>query len=248
MSKSYSNILEKLVDNRTESLWNNLNDKMNISINIGDYPSFGNYCQNSEAIIEIPRDQTGNIGGFTHELLHIFLWTKEVYFGAGLRMLVREDPILRIFMSEGLTEHISNCLSHIKMYPLFLNLGFSPEQFISDFHVCKFRNQDALWLKDNFLKKPLFGKQYYFANAIDQYIGRYIAVKGCPNGNYDYSIVLSFIKELDSSLFHILEELLCQWNEYDYNDNDPITGGYHDLQYNFIINMREWSSLRLIKK
>ena len=60
---------------------------------------------------------------FTHELLHIYLRSKGVFIGARLKRKLQSSKTLSIIYSEPLLEHLGNCLDHIKMLPIYLELG-----------------------------------------------------------------------------------------------------------------------------
>src|SRR5690606_16920024 len=97
---------------------------------------------------------------------------KELYFGSSLENLIRGNEILNRILSDNLIEHFGNCIDHIKMLPIYLELGFDKKKFINDYDINKCTKAEIKQLKENFR----CGRSYY-GKAVDFYIGKYIAVK-----------------------------------------------------------------------
>jgi hypothetical protein len=231
--------IEKLLDNRNIELWNHLNSIHDITVEFGDFYEYGVYSINDSSVIFVPQDKI-DIPGFTHELLHIFLRTKDVYIGSDLSLRVNEKPHLQNVLSKRLIDHIGNCLCHIKMLPIFTEMGFCERDFITDYGVNKLNEDDVRLLQKNFRKKPLFGNSYFNKLYIDGYVGKYFAAKSCPNKAFDYSGGLGSLKSINAELYTILDDFMNEWLNLEISDISPITGGYIIMAYNFINRIENW--------
>jgi len=179
-----------LIDNRNEKLWNDLNTTHSINIDLSNYPNYACDSIGNNSTILIPKDDIC-IDSFTHELLHIFIRQKELFFGSSLENLIRGNDILNQIFSDNLIEHFGNCIDHIKMLPIYLELGFDKRKFITDYDVNKCTKAEIQQLKDNFK----IGRNYY-GEAIDFYIGKYIAIKSDPKQHINYPKSLTELKKL----------------------------------------------------
>ena len=72
-----------LLDNRNLVLWNTLTSVQSIEIQKEKRVDYLVFSKNEKSIIYVPFDNL-NVSSFTHELLHIYLRTKQVFIGAGL--------------------------------------------------------------------------------------------------------------------------------------------------------------------
>ncbi len=227
-----------LVDNRNLELWTTLNTKFQIDIIKEDRDSHSVFTKNGKATIRVPLNP--QVSAFTHELLHIYLTLKEVYIGGAIALHVKEDAILSKFMSDNLTTHIGNCLEHIKMLPEYLKMGFKREDFILDYSVDKLTDEELRSIRKHFKTKPIFQKEQFNSKAIDLYIGKYFAIKACPNLTFNYESGLNELKKIDSELYSILEIFITGWDKYDYNESDLITGGYNDIVLDLATGLSDW--------
>lgn len=230
--------LDGLIDRRNLELWTTLKSKFEIEIIKENRDTHSVFTKKDKATIRVPFRPS--IDSFTHELLHIFMKLKDIYVGGTITLHVKEDPILSKFMSDNLTEHIGNCLEHIKMLPEFLKMGFKREEFIFDYHVNKLTEKELDSIKRHFRRKPLFQKEQFYSKAIDLYIGKYFAVKACPNKSFPYDKGQEELRELDNELYSILDRFMTGWEKFDYNDSDIITGGYNDIVLDLATGLSDW--------
>jgi len=121
-----------LIDNRNLELWNSLLTIQDIEIRREKRPDYLAFSKSGKTIIYVPIDYL-DTASFTHELLHIYLRTKEVFIGGRLTLSIKESEKLSKIFSDNLIDHFGNCLDHIKMLPEFLNLGYNERDFLSDF-------------------------------------------------------------------------------------------------------------------
>lgn len=234
-----------LIDNRNLELWNSLKTVYDIEIRKEKRPDYLAFSKSCKTIISVPFDNI-DTASFTHELLHIYLRTKEVFIGGGLTLSIKKSEKLSRIFSDDLIDHIGNCLDHIKMLPEFLNLGFDEKDFLSDYSANKLTDEEILKIKKHYTTTILF-KKIYNASAIDFFIGKYFAANSCPNKSYDYQSQLNKLEKIDHELFQILETFLISWKNFDYNDTDPIKGSYHLILFDFIENLEKWTEGKTIK-
>lgn len=234
-----------VIDNRNLELWNFLRKVHTIEIRKEKRPDYLAYSKSGRTIISVPLDNL-DPASFTHELLHIYLRTKEVFIGGGLTRSIKGSEKLSNICSDNLIDHIGNCLDHIKMFPEFIKLGYDESDFIFDYSENKLTAEDISKIRKHFTTNVLF-KKIYNASAIDFFIGKFFAAKSCPNKSYDYQQNLNELKKIDGDLFRILETLMTDWITFDYNDPDPAKGSYHLLLFDFIENFKKWTNGKTIK-
>lgn len=234
-----------LIDDRNFELWNTLKNIHEIEICKENRPDYLAYSNNGKTIIYVPLNNL-DTAFFTHELLHIYLRTKQVFIGGGLILSIKGSQVLSKIFSDDLLDHIDNCLDHIKMLPEFLRFGYHKNKFISDYSINKLTKEEIANIEKHFTTSILFYK-VFSAKAIDAFIGKFFAANACPNDSFDYSKQLGELRKIDTDLFQILDTFLTNWKNFDYTDTDPIPGSYHILLYCFIENLEKWARGKTIK-
>lgn len=233
-----------LINHRNLELWNSLLITQDIEIRKEKREDYCTFSKGGKSIIFVPYDNLDQ-GLFTHELLHVYLRSKEIYIAGSLKLKTRENKKLSRIFSDDLIDHIGNCLDHIKMLPEFLNLGFSETDFISDYNINKLTNEDIFKIK-KYYYISIFFRKFYNAYAINFFIGKFFSAKSCPNKYYDYAGQLKKLEKIDPELFKIQEAFLEAWTNFDYNQTDPIVNNYHSLVDDYIQHMNEWASDKII--
>lgn len=71
---------------------------------------------------------------FTHELLHLYIKSKQTLLLQDMQQMTDDDHLLLYLFSPSVVSHICNCLEHYKMLPMFLDRGFDIKDFVEDFH------------------------------------------------------------------------------------------------------------------
>lgn len=234
---------EDLIDNRNIEIWNLLNNVFEIKVVREVRNNYSVYSKDTKSTIYVPIDNI-NSSSFTHELLHIYLRSKQIFIGAGLTMNVKGSIILSRFMSDNLLEHIGNCLDHIKMLPLYLDLGYENSDFISDFTTDKLPDIEILNIKRDYCSTINF-KKYYSKSAIDYFIGKFFAAVACSNENFNYKKQLTKLKKIDSELFNILDTFVIKWHNFDLDDDSPLNS-YHTILFFFVSNLENWARKKTI--
>lgn len=224
-----------LIDKRNEKLWNDLNKTHSIDIELSGCSNYACDSFENNSIILIPKDDIC-IDSFTHELLHILIRQKGLYFGSSLKNLIRGNEILNQILSDNLIEHFGNCIDHIKMLPIYLKLGFNKNKFITDYDVNKCSKADIQQLKDNFK----IGRKYY-GEAVDFYIGKYIAIKADPKKHINYPKSLNELKKLDSKLYAIIDKCIDDWKKMPLEKENIWDNDYHSISFEFYESLTLWT-------
>lgn len=225
--------LGKLIDDKNKGLWEDLSEEFSIRIE----SSFeSNYLTNfKDGIITIYiHEDNLNPASFTHELLHILMKRSNKNVGKHLDEKIKSNESLHYMFSLQLRDHISNCLEHIKMLPIYLNFGYSQMEFISDYSEKKMNNKLFANLKSQFVVNGVYDRE-----AVDFYIGKFYAMKACPNPAFDYQKYYEGFKRLDKKLFHALNEFWEDWETYDVEDSNDDYAEMLDL---FIEDLINWQS------
>ncbi|MEM6721364.1 MAG: hypothetical protein AAF611_18700 [Bacteroidota bacterium] len=228
-----------LIDSRNESLWNDLNAINSIVVKTSTDTHYSCYSENQSSTIFVPVKNV-NINSFTHELLHILIREKEIFFGSSFRLLIESNPVLSNLISDELLEHFGNCMDHIKMLPIYLELGFDEKEFIEDYNVNKFTKSEVNQLKDNFKLGNVHSK-----NATDFFIGKYISVKADANKNIDYSEVLNELENLDSELFQLLELCFGRWKKMPLESKSLLDDDYRTISLEFYQGLSDWAENKI---
>lgn len=233
----------QLIDERNIQLWNTLNKKYNILI-LESFESNYMSCikkkklfRKQKAIIYILRNNLCS-ASFTHELLHIYLASQKVFIGDDLIKLIFANNNLYKIFSRNLRDHVCNCLEHAKMLPIYSELGYENENFISDFHKPKITIEEIELLQIKFSDKSK-----YYQEAIDFYIGKFFAMKACNNNSFNYEKYYCIFKKLDSQLFDILDNFWSSWIYYDIKKED---NNYIPILRKFENELNNWITEKTI--
>lgn len=232
-------LLSKVIDQRNKKLWEAVSNQRSISLVEWSGDHYGVYTIGDSSTIYITKG-VYNPPSFAHELLHIVLMHEGVLIGNSLIACVRELPDLRKILSEPLLEHIGNCLEHVKMLPMFLELGYKSSEFISDYHANKIPEPELQRIERLFSFKRFFIRTCHNSGIVDLYIGKYFAIKACPNTGFDYAPSLRRLKAVDEDLFEVLDSFMTGWLKFDYMDKSR-PGGYNQLLCDFIDNLTNWT-------
>lgn len=228
--------MNELLDSRNQNLWNQISEKYNVSFEDSNNGEYACYSYDNNIIFYIDKTNLCK-DSFTHEMLHAYLRLNDCYIGGGLQNTINSSRILSSILSSRLIEHMGNCLDHIKMLPIYLELGFSREKFILDYDEYKCTDEEIQILKKHYRN----GKKINL-NAVDSYVGRIVAILADPNNTFDYSNDLNQLRKIDSQLFQIIERLINHWKEIKVENRKLLEDDYHTVLSGFYENMKNWIS------
>lgn len=86
-----------------------------------------------------------------HELLHIWLTKYNYCIGNHIYLVLQSHKKLSKIFNKFLCGYITNCCDHYKMYPKFIELSYSPADFLTNGLETKAKFKE-------FLKISLYGK------------------------------------------------------------------------------------------
>lgn len=220
-----------LIDDRNERLWEDLSKRHKITLQTANTNSYLCNSKNQTSTIFIPKNNIC-IDSFTHELLHVLLRDKGIYFGASLKNLISGNNTLSLLITDKLITHFGNCFDHIKMLPIYLELGFDVRKFLADYEENKCTDEEIKDLKNNFVINGSYSK-----SALDQYIGKFIAIKADPNQFKYYPKCLTELNELDTELYEILGRCFKDWKEMPLEKENIWDSDYYSISYDFYENL-----------
>ncbi|GAB3202204.1 hypothetical protein ABID22_003819 [Pontibacter aydingkolensis] len=226
----------ELVDERNQKLWNEIDQKLNVKLSPSLNDEYSCYSQGQDIIFYIDENNFCK-DSFTHEMLHVYLRLHGLFIGAGLKNTIIQSRILSNVFSSGLIEHLGNCFDHIKMLPMYIDMGFNREKFILDYNTHKCTTSEIQLLKREYKKGNRINSK-----AADFYIGKYFAIKADPNDSFDYTSQLLDLKKIDPLLYGALEATVKHWEMVKVKDRTILDDDYHQVLLNFYTQMKAWLS------
>lgn len=230
-------MVPEILDKKTVLLLAELRKNTEVEFEIKKIDYAMCYFKNNRAIIYYDPEKI-EVESIAHELLHV--WLKEFKYTTGnhIYLSCTSDPKLKKIFSKGLCDHIGNCCDHLKMYPEYLNMGYSPEKFLTNSLDEQCSISDIKRLK---LKNAMF----YDAKSIDAFIGYLISIYA-DHMPRDYSIHIEEMKMINIELFNIVTSFWNDWKSFDIKNIDPIFNSEHDLLNSFIGNLEDWINTKIL--
>ena len=217
--KIYSKRIEAVIDaspyidDRNRALWETMNKRFNISVEHSVEDCYGNYLIKDDCTIYVCKNEDPSPSSFTHELLHLYLPTKDIRIGSTIQLFLQEHYPQCLIFDKILYDHISNCLEHIKTFPIFVEMGYPTQDFIQDYITNKLTDNDLNPIV-HYYRVGLFKKRYN-VQAVNCFIGKFFASKADVNPDHNYDNQLLKLKALDSQLYSILDGFWNNWIDYD---------------------------------
>ncbi len=225
--------MKELIDYRNSTLWDEINSKYNVTFH-DSHDNYGVYSINNDVTFYINKSNLC-IDSFTHEMLHVYFRLQECYISSSLKVQISQSKILSSIFSEKLIEHIGNCLEHIKMLPLFLEMGFDRTKFIVDYYDNKCSDTEVIEIKQNFKICNNFSFQ-----AIDLFIGKIFAMAADPNNTINYSTQYKNLSKIDLMLYQINMQMISHWTSINLEDKDILNDDYNTVVWKYYENLKRW--------
>lgn len=224
----------KLLDSRNQDLFDMVCSKYEVTFE----PSFSGhhsiYTIGNRITFYIP-DGDYCADTFSHELLHGYIDYYDINITGNLKSIISGSNLLSKIFDTGLIEHITNCIAHTLMLPVFLDRGFERAKFLSDYE--DFKAEPGIINQIGKLYKQ--GNRYN-VEAINLFIGKYFAFKCDPNPTFDYQNELNQLKKIDTHLYRILDDYFSKWSNYDFtNDEFKL---YREINTGLYDNLKPWMS------
>lgn len=229
--------LTTLIDDKNIDLWNELSEIYEIELIASTEQNYISKVSDNIATICIYENDLSSTS-FTHELLHIYLKSKNVKIVEDFYNAVENSEKINTLFSDGLKEHVTCCLEHELMLPIFLEMGYKNQLFINDFNKPKMNKKMLEILLKRYRKNSVYDRE-----AVDFYIGTFFAMKSCNNHSFKYHKYYIAFQELDKNLYELLNEFWLDWKTYDFEDKDD---AYDKILQYFIEDINGWVSEKII--
>lgn len=231
--------MKDLVDHRNIVLWNKIDSTYRVNFEISSNGEYGCYSRGNEVTFYIGQGELSK-GSFTHEMLHVYFRLNDCFLGAGMSNILLSNNRLGKILSTKLIEHIGNCFEHVKMLPLYLDMGFKKSEFLTDYYEHKCKPSELQIFKKKYLKNGSVDTQ-----LVDPFIGKLVAMLCDPNDELYYENELDEFKKIDSTLFLSIETALASWKSIDIESNDIMSPTYHDLIFDLENDLENWFEKKL---
>jgi hypothetical protein len=226
--------IDRLIDSRNLTLWEDLNSKFSISIIETTNKFESCYSINKDVQIFI-NPITSSAASFTHELLHIWLRDLDVFIGASFTITLKSNEKLRRIFSDKLIDQMGDWFDHVKIFPKYLELGFEQELFLSDNNLNKFTEEEANAIKLSYSFLGIIN-----AKSVDLYIGKFFSAKADISSEHEYLNQFQILNNLDGNLYCALEQVWNKWLEVDIFSTDIFKPSYHDVTFLLSDVLEKW--------
>lgn len=225
--------LNILIDDKNTDLWNKLSDIYEIDLIASQEQNYMSKVSGNIAIIGIYENDLSS-ASFTHELLHIYLKSKNVRIVEDFYKALESSEKINNLFSQGLKEHVTSCLEHELMLPLFLKMGYENRFFMNDFSEPKMNKKMLGILLERYKNNEVYDRE-----AVDFFIGTFFAMKSCNNKSFNYHKYFIAFQKLDKGLYDLLSDFWLDWKTYKFEDVDDT---YDKILEFFIVDLNGWVS------
>jgi hypothetical protein len=234
-------LLKQLLDERNAGIWHQANKVFQVRVQLHNRAHHYYQINRNNADIFLGANQY-SIEAFTHELLHIYLRSKNISMTEYLLQRLREEPLLHWTFTETLFEQIGHYLEHKHMLGPYLEAGFDRSTFLPDFNtpVC---NPILLQLIASGLHKNIPS-----IISTDLFIRTFFRIRCHPDKRIHYGFYLESLKALNAMLFAILERFWEAWHHYDIDRYHPAHYSYAPFTATFMHELGAWAILAIQAK
>jgi len=225
--------LTVLIDDKNTDLWNELRETYEIELISSPEQNYMSKISGKTATIGIYENDLSS-ASFTHELLHLYLKSKNVKIEEDFNGALETSKKINSLFSSGLKEHVTSCLEHVLMRPLFLEMGYENRLFTSEFNEPKMNKKMLGVLLERYINNDVYDRE-----AVDFYIGTFFAMKSCNNKSFNYHKYIIAFQKLDEGLYSVLSEFWLDWKTYDFKDADD---SYDKILEYFMEDLNGWIS------
>lgn len=221
-----------LIDQRNKDWFDAVSAAYSVAFGTSTTGEYSVYTIGDEMVFYLPTGEVC-VDSFSHELLHGYMDANGFHLGGNLKNTLWQSNILKKIFDNDLSEHLSNCISHFLMLPLFLERGFGRGKFLRDYHTYKL--EPGLM---NELQRYYKQAGQYSLPAVKTFIGKFFAFKCDPNPDFDYSRPLEQLRKIDSQLYLILNKYFESWHGYNFS-NDPWSE-YRNINAQLYSDFKPW--------
>lgn len=226
-------MIPKNLDDKTLELFNDLNKDFDISFEVKDI----DYCevfQKSKTATIYYNPKNVNSESIAHELLHIWLNRFNYSIGNYIFLCTQSDKKLSKFLNKFLCDFIENYCDHYKMYPKYLEMGYSPKEFLKNGLELKTSVSEIKKIRLKFLG-------LYNSQSINLFIGCLFSILADHIKENDYTEHHTYLMDKDLSLYNIVCGFWKKWEAFDIENIDPIYNSDIELTDSFIDGLTNWA-------
>jgi len=203
--------IKNYIDHRNHDLFKRLSKSYTITLNkILERRDDGNhalwFCRINQDEADVTYyDDIESSCFFTHELLHIDVISRGFTDFRDLLPLIESTKKNLLFAC--ILGHINNMFAHTKFYKDFLDLGYRPDEFVSDYDSTLNINEIINTINASFDNRELPNE------GVNTFISSYFTAKENTNPakNYGYSELIEFLENKNKWLFQILDRHWKNW-------------------------------------
>lgn len=223
----------KNIDKNTLELLNDLQTDFEITFEVKNIDYCEVFQKNKTATIYY-NPSIVNTESIAHELLHIWLNRFDYSIGNHIFLCTQNDKKLSKFFNKFLCDYITNCCDHFKMYPKYLEMGYSPKEFIENGLELQASVSDikALELK-------VLGN--YDSKSINFFIGCLFSILADHIKEKDYTEHHEYLIDKEFELYNIISSFWKKWELFDIENIDPIYNSDLELSDSFIDELTDWT-------
>jgi hypothetical protein len=229
--------LSILIDDKNIDLWNELSEIYEIELIASPEELYRSKVSDNIALIYINEKELSSIS-FSRELLQLYLKSKNVTIAEDFDNALKNSERIDTLFSNGLKEHIINCLENELVLPVFLKMGYKNQSFTDDFNSPKMNKKMLDMLLERYENKGVYDRE-----AVEFFIGTFLAMKSCNNVSFNYHKYFIAFQKLDKRLYVLLSEFWLDWKTYDFQDD---TDHYDKILQYFIADVKNWISKKKI--
>jgi hypothetical protein len=200
------------------------------------------YCevfQKSKTAIIYYNPKLVNSESIAHELLHIWLNRFNYSIGNHIFLCTQSDKKLSKFLNKFLCDYIGNCCDHYKMYPKYLEMGYSPKKFLKNGLELKTSISDIRNIKLKFLG-------FYNSQSINLFIGCLFSILADHIKENYYIEHHKYLIDKDLKLYNVLCDFWKKWETFDIENIDPIYNSDLELTDSLIDGLTTWTKNKTI--
>lgn len=231
--------MNELLDHRNLKLWERISKTYKINFENSENDEYSCYTKDDSITFYIGKGELSK-DSFTHEMLHIYFKVNNCFIGGGLTNILLYNNRLGKILNSELIEHIGNCFEHIKMFPIYLEMGFEKAKFLKDYSQHKCQKEIIYYLNNNY-----YSQNEVNLNIVHLFIGTLVAILADPNDDFNYDEELKVFQKLDETLFLTIQSAVNTWGEIEIENTDVTKTNYHDLIFNLEYDLEKWYDTKI---
>lgn len=229
----------ELNDSNRSLLQELINEGFNVSFEKWKNAHMGVFTQNNTVTVSYNEHHVG-LAAIAHELLHVKMKSYKYISANYLKLAFTNKDFFYSVFDDKLCEHIGNLMDHAKMYPLFLKMGYAPEEFLNN------GNSKLVDLEE--IKKIRIKRwSGVSAKDVNLFIGHLFAILADHLDN-DYTVELQILKDREPNLFNIITKFWANWLNFDLTSIDSMYNSDIQLLDNFLDDLEDWEKEKRIKR